>query len=118
MTVRIISSIVMLAIIVPLLIFGGLAFDIAVCLVSFIALKEFLDIKETKKKLPGFVKIICYLINLLILFNSSLLENNFSIDFRIIAGLFLVFLIPTNLYHNKELYSINDAFYLIGGIFF
>lgn len=118
MTVRIISSIIMLAIIVPIIMSGGLVFDIAVYLVSLLALKEFLDIKETKKILPVFVKIVCYLINILILFNSSFLENNFSIDFRIIAGLFLIFLIPTILYHDKKLYSINDAFYLIGGVFF
>lgn len=118
MTVRIISSIIMLTIIVPIIMSGGLVFDIAVYLVSLLALKEFLDIKETKKFLPVFVKIVCYLINILILFNSSFLENNFSIDFRIIAGLFLIFLIPTILYHDKKLYSINDAFYLIGGVFF
>lgn len=115
---RIISSIVMLAIIVPIIIIGGLPFEIAVYLVSLLALKEFLDIKETKKTLPNFVKIVCYAINLLILFNTSLSENNFLIDFRIITGLFLVLLIPTILYHNKEIYSINDAFYLIGGILF
>lgn len=115
---RIISAIVMLIIIVPIIIVGGLPFEIAVYLVSLLALKEFLDIKETKKTLPNFVKIVCYAINLLILFNTSLSENNFLIDFRIITGLFLVFLIPTILYHNKEIYSINDAFYLIGGILF
>ena len=35
-----------------------------------------------------------------------------------VAGLFLTFLIPTVLYHDRSLYSINDAFYLIGGVFF
>ncbi len=118
MIVRIISSVVMLAILIPILICGGFVFDLAVYLIAIASLKEFLDTKEAKKMLPASIKIICYIMMLLILFNSSLLENNFYIDFRIIAGLFLVFFIPTILYHDNNTYSINDAFYLISGIFF
>ena len=43
---------------------------------------------------------------------------NFSLDYRIIAGLFLIYLLPTLLHAKSKTYSINDAFYLIGGIFF
>ena len=41
-----------------------------------------------------------------------------EMDFRVLSALFITFLIPTVLYHDKEKYNINDAFYLIGGIFF
>lgn len=45
-------------------------------------------------------------------------ELIFSIDFRVITGLFISMLLPVTLYHDRQKYSINDAFYLIGGIFF
>lgn len=48
-------------------------------------------------------------------------ENNmfaFALDYRILAGLFILFLVPSVLYHDREKYSINDAFYMIGGILF
>ncbi len=119
MKTRIISSVVLLAILIPIIYFGGLGFDIAVYLVSLLALKEFLDVKEEKKMLPNFIKIMCYVIFTLILFGTVRIDNtNFVLDYRIIYGLFLVFLIPTILYHDKTLYSINDAFYLIAGILF
>ena len=68
--------------------------------------------------MPFFIEFISYIsLGLIIFFNSS---NNYllSVDYRMVAGLFLTFLIPTVLYHDRSLYSINDAFYLIGGVFF
>lgn len=119
MKTRIISAIILLIVLIPIIYYGGLVFDIAVYLVSLLALKEFLDAKEEKKMLPNFIKIMCYVIFTLVLFGTMSVNNtNFSLDFRIISGLFLVFLIPTILYHDKKLYSINDAFYLIAGILF
>ena len=47
MKVRLISAIVALAIFIPILLSGGWIFDIAVCILSILALKEFMDIKET-----------------------------------------------------------------------
>lgn len=116
---RIISAIILLILLVPVIIHGGMVFDIAVYLISLFALKEFLDIKEDKKILPYFVKIMCYIIFTFIVFGTTKLNDNLlSIDFRIISALFLTFLIPTILYHDKKIYSINDAFYLIGSILF
>lgn len=116
---RLISAIVMLLICVPIFIIGGSIYNIGITLLAVLALTEFLDIKETKKKLPLFVKIISYAFVLMFLMTN--IDNsikNFTIDNRIICGLFLAFLVPTLLYHNREKYSINDAFYLIGSIFF
>ena len=118
MKTRIISAIILLAILVPIIICGGLIFDITLYLVSLLGLKEFLDIKEEKKQIPNFIKIVCYVVFTLFLFGTIILSNNFSIDMRIIYGLFLIFLIPSILYQDKNLYSINDAFYLIGGVLF
>lgn len=116
---RAISAVVMLAICIPLLILGGLYFNIGIFLISMLALKEFLDMKEGKKKLPTFVKAISYIF-LVILIGANISSEvlTFQMDYRVISGLLLTFLVPTILYHDREKYSVNDAFYLIGGIFF
>lgn len=116
---RIISALVALFIIVPLFLIGGMPFTIAIYLLSILGLWEFLKIKETEKELPIFINFISYIIlTFLVLFHFSSDTLLFMIDYRIIAGLFLVFLIPTVLYHDTKIYSIVDAFHLIGGVFF
>ena len=119
MKTRIISALIIAFLIMPLVIIGGLAFDIMIYLLACFALNEFLNIKEKKKKLPFFIKIICYLIFLLLIFGFNSFDNNvFAVDFRILSVLFLFLLIPTVIYHDNKIYSINDAFYLIGSILF
>ena len=76
-------------------------------------------IKEEKKELPSFIKFISYiLLSLIILFSSSKAVLEFSIDYRILSGLFIMYLIPTILYHDRKIYSVNDAFYMLGGLIF
>lgn len=119
MKTRIISAIVALAIFVPIFIKGGFIFDAAILLVALLGLKEFIDIKETKKQLPIFIKLVSYIIMVLILLSGTIAGDfSFALDLRIITGLFLIYLIPTVLYHDRGIYSITDAFYLIGGMFF
>lgn len=119
MKTRVISATVMLLIFIPVLFIGGYAFNVGVYLVSLLALNEFLNIKNERKYIPSFIKFISYiLLTLLILANSNVNEITFSIDYRVLAGLFIAYLIPTVLYHDRGKYSINDAFYLIGGILF
>lgn len=116
---RTISAIVALAIFIPIFILGGTIYNIAILILSVLALKEFLNIKQVKKELPAFITFISYvLLTLFVFTNITNKDILFSIDYRIIAGLFLVFTIPAVLYHDRSLYSIVDAFYLIGGIFF
>lgn len=116
---RTISALVMLLICVPIVIIGNTIFELGVFALGLFALREFLDIKETKKTLPMFVKVVSYLfLTLLIGASISNQTLKFEMDYRIISGLFLAFLVPTILYHDRERYSINDALYLIGGIFF
>lgn len=116
---RTISAIIMLIIVVPLLLLGGTPYNIGIYLVSLVAMKEFIDIKNSKKEVPIFIKVISYIfLSLIILTNINNDGAVFSIDYPYIAGIFLAYLIPTVLYHNRETYSINDAFYFIGGIFF
>ena len=119
MKTRITSAVVALLILVPIFLSGGTLYNLTVYVLAILSLKELIAIKETKKEMPNFIKFISYIIiSLLVLYNISDKEIIFSIDYRIIAGLFLTFLIPTVLYHNQDKYSVNDAFYLIGAMFF
>ena len=118
MKIRVISAIILLIITIPILITGGILFDGLVFVLSILGLKEFLTVKKAKKELPAFVEFICYIsLCMIILFNSSS-TLTLSMDYRLVGGIFLTFLIPSVLYHDRNLYSINDAFYLIGSILF
>lgn len=119
MKTRIISAAIVLAVAIPILLTGGTIFNLAIYILAMLGLKEFLDMKETKKELPTFINFISYIIMTLILVsNFEKTKLVFSLDYRIIVGLFLIFLLPTILYHDRKKYSIVDAFHLIGGIFF
>lgn len=116
---RILSAAVLLAIFIPIFIIGGNLFNFSIYILSFIGLYEFINIKECNKELPLFIKIISYIALTFIIFtNISTNVLVFSIDYRILTGIFLLFLIPTILYHDRKYYSINDAFYMIGGVVF
>ena len=116
---RVISAIIALAIFIPIFIKGGFIYIAAMYVVSILGLKEFLKAKGTKKTLPVFIEFISYIIfSLIVLSNINNNEMIYSVDFKILSGLFLVYLIPTVLYHDRSLYSVTDAFYLIAGIFF
>ena len=119
MKTRLISAIVLLLIVIPIYLYGGLLYTGAIILVSMLALKEFMYIKETKKKLPIFIKLLAYIFTVLILLSTELAtDNKLIIDFRIITGLCLIMLLPLVLYHKRELYSINDACYMFTGVLF
>lgn len=116
---RIISAIVLLAICAPFIAIGGLAFNIAVYVISMFALKEFIDIKGTRKPVPNFIQFISYIfMTLIVLVDVGSISTAYSLDYRVLAALFLSFLIPAVIYHDHKKYSIKDAFYMIGGVLF
>ena len=119
MKTRVISSIILLAIIIPLIVEGGAAFNIGIYIVSVLALKEFLDIKATRKKIPIFIQLIAYIfMTLIVLVDVRTKSMMFTLDYRILSALFMSFLIPTVFYHERQIYSVTDAFYMIGGLLF
>lgn len=116
---RVISATIALLLFVPILFYGGWVFEIAVLLLALQGLREFIHIKETRKKLPDFIKFISYiLLAIMVLSTAGMEEYNFNVDFRLLSAIFLSYLIPVVMYHSREKYSVNDAFYLISGIFF
>lgn len=119
MKTRVLSAAVIFLILIPIFIGGGIIYDITIWLIGLLGLREFLEIKSDKRLIPVFIKLISYILFTLIVL-VSMVEKEFvlSMDFRLITGLFISLLLPVTLYHNQETYSIDDAFYLIGGIFF
>lgn len=116
---RIISAVVALIIFIPIVLKGGIIFDLAFFVIAMQGLKELLDVTEKKKKIPSFIKLICYLILTAIFFVGEINKNMIlNIDFRVIAGTFLILLLPTVLYHDKKVYNVKDSFYLLGGLLF
>lgn len=116
---RVISAIIAFMIFIPIFIIGGIAFNIAFYILTLIGLREFMKIKEKDKKFPDFIRLISYLMITLLYFSTTINNNlTFSLDYRVISGLFLTILLPVVLYHDEKVYSVKDAFYLLGGVLF
>lgn len=112
-------AIILLIISIPILIIGGNLYNLAIYIISLLGLNEFINIKNEKKEIPLFIKMISFIaLTFLILSGTKNETLVYSIDYRILAGTFTLFLIPTVLYHDRARYSVNDAFYLIGGVLF
>lgn len=116
---RIISALVLILLIVPIFVVGGDLFKVSILLIAMLGMKEYLDIKETKKEMPILVKLLSYLFIPLILFTVKIDDSlSLIIDFRVLASLFLTLLLLVVLYHKRETYSINDANYVFMGDMF
>ena len=119
MITRFITAFIVLLIFIPLFICGGFPYQAFVYIASMISLKEFIDARLKKKDIPTFIEFISYVVmSFIVLSNTNSSDLILKIDFRIITGLFLVFLLPIVLYHNQKKYCITDSLYFIGGIFF
>ena len=116
---KFLSAIIMLLIFIPVFYIGGSLYNVFIYVLGFLALNEFLTVKNSKKEIPLFIKLLSYLAYSFLVFsnvkNDSLI---FSIDYRVFCGTFLLFLIPNILYNDRKKYSINDAFYMIGSVLF
>ena len=120
MKTRIISAIVAIGLAIPIFIYGGLLFNLTFYVLTLLGLREFLKVREKEKSFPDFIRLISYILITLLYFTNTLKKGNmsFSIDYRVIAGLFLALLLPVVLYHNPKEYNVKDAFYAVGGVFF
>ena len=115
---RIISAIVALAIVVPLLIYGGKPFTLGVGVISILGLKEIIDLKKHHKKIPqmmAFIAYICIFILTVCEYDGYALA--FGLTYKGIALTSLLLLAPTVLY-KKDKYQAKDAMYLLGSVLF
>lgn len=110
-----IVALILLVILLPIIIIGGNIYNTAVYVISLLALNELINIKNTKKEIPFLIKAICFTTLSFLVFSNTVSKTTlFSIDYRVLTGTFVLFLMPTVLYNDKTKYSVNDAFYLIG----
>lgn len=110
---------VAIALAIPVFIIGNLLFNVVFYVLTILGLKEFLKVREEEKSFPDFIRLISYILISLLYFSNTLKGNlSFSIDYRIISGLFLCLLLPVVLYHDPKKYNVKDAFYVVGGVFF
>lgn len=112
---RIIGIIIMCIVFIPILYYGGNTFKFGTTIFGMLALRELLNLKETKKKIPPFVKFLAF-ISCAFITLSQFNVDDFSlfIDYRIISLMFIFFLIPLIIYSDIEKYNITDAIYILG----
>ena len=116
MKVRLISAVVALAILIPLLIIGGIPFAICASVLGVLAYKEVIDLKKSHNKIPDIVKFLgLFCLIYLIIGNYNINSIDIIMDYgRLLLPLVLL-LLPTIFYKNE--YKTNDAFYLIGTVY-
>ena len=106
---RIISAIVMLAIVIPLVFLGNKPFILGVGIVGLMSYYEIMKLN----KYPNLVKILSFIALLIIIYNKydiNLFINGF--DFRLIAATLLLILTPAIFYQVDGKYTTMDAFRL------
>lgn len=113
---RVISAIVALIIIIPLLILGGIYFNILVAILGLIGLWELFRIKDN---IPELIKIIGYVLFLMLLiygytFTGKIYLMNFTFVIISIMILFSSLLV----YNDSKKYSVEDVFYILASIIF
>ena len=114
---RLISAFIALIIIIPLLLLGGTWFYIAVGILGIIGFNELIMTRETKRKLPIFVKFISLLCFILIMLSGINNISYFNLDYKVIAIATLFILLPLSFSHKKN-YNIEDAFFLLASTIF
>ena len=114
---RVISAIIAFIILIPLLIFGGISFAIAVGIIGVLAYKEILDLKKSHNEIPNIIKILGLISIVYIIlgdYYNSLSTIIFSYQKFLLPIVLLM--LPTVFIENKK-YSTKDAFYLLGTIY-
>ena len=108
---RIISGVIMAAIIIPVLVVGGYLFDLAMLILASLAYIELLDL-DKKDKTPNIMKVIGF-IEILVISFSKITLGAFSYTFslNLLSILLLIMLIPT-VFLSKKGYGSKEAFSL------
>ena len=116
---NIISSVLLMVVFFVSLSFGKLIFNIFMSIVAIVALRELLYIRSKDKHLPIEIEVLTYVLTIFFVMNNySGYLDFYLVDYKLIASLILVDLIPLVLINNKKKYGLLDALYLIGSTLF
>lgn len=122
---RILSAVVLLAIFIPILLIGNVAFAILMTVVACMGLYEIINARSKKKKFPFIMEVLSYVMVLFFVitnykvnyqtFNHNLM---FYLDYRLLSILIFTYIAPIIFINDSKKYSFNDALYLIGATLF
>lgn len=108
---RVISGAIMVAILLPILYFGGIVYALGVGLLATVAFKEMIDVKKDCK-IPPIMKIVGLVCMLMLTYvNVDGRSILFGLSYETLSIVFLLLLAPT-VFLSKKNYKIADAFYL------
>ena len=117
---RIITAIIMIAIVLPILIYGKLPFIILGVLLALVATQEMIEMKETVIKTPAEVKVFTMFATLMIVFSSfsfKTLSFTNTLTFGLgVMSLFLFILLLVVIVRKE--FTVNDAGYYLLTIFY
>ena len=109
---RVISALIAIAIIIPIIILGGITYYIGVGIISIIAYHEIISVREKEKKIHPLVKILALLSYLVIVLSGTMSGTNFNIDYRLFIMDLFVCLLPLVIFYKKD-YDAEDALVLV-----
>ena len=119
MKTRILGAIIVVGVFLPFLIIGELPFAIFMAVLALASLYEMLKVRETKKKFPFLLKIIAYILVVAFsLYNIDSMEFHYMFDYRVMAFIIFLFLLPMVFVNDTKKYNLNDALYLVGSVLF
>lgn len=108
---RVLSAVILLAILIPLIIIGKVPFAIAIGLVGVMAYYEIMKLY----KFNIVIRVLSFIVLMGFIYSS--VDPNmltFGLNYRVIAITMLLLLSPVVYYQPKEKYDIEDAFKLYG----
>ncbi len=119
MKTRVLSAILIVAVFIPFFILGGVPFLVFMSILGLFGFYELLKVRESKKKFPVWLKVIAYLMVLgFCLNNVGSIEFTYNFDYRVMALIIFLFLVPIVFINNNKEYNLNDALFLIGSVLF
>ena len=118
MKTRVISACIMVAIIIPFMIIGGIPYSLLIGLLGIMAFKELTDIrKEKKEEFPLVMRVIGLLSMLLLIYsNFDKYGILFGVSYKALCGVILIITLPVLIL--KEKYTVKDSFDLLGYVLF
>lgn len=109
----------MCAIVIPIIIIGGLPFKVLGIVLSICSMYEILKARSSKSTIPFAMRLISYLImGFFVYFGTTIDSVNYEFMYKIMADVFLIYFIPVVLINDTKEYSVTDALYLLGSTIF
>jgi len=119
MKTRVISSLVLLIICIPLLLIGGIPFDILMLCIALFSLYEIFKVRKLKRKVPIVMELFAYAFLAFLTFNNYDSANLFiEIDYRLVAFMIFFLLFPIVFINNQKKYNVDDALFIVGAVLF